>query len=93
MVGKSLQGSYLKAKAFGHSHGLQTIEVPQEHDKFVSAEARKNVGWPSRRLYSCTDAANHLVAGKMPEIVINRLELIDIEQQERGVGFTTVKGT
>ena len=55
-----------------------------EHDReLVAAEPRERVARPQRLLQARADLAQHLVAGVMPERVVELLEAVEVDQQQR----------
>ena len=58
-----------------------------EHDELVAAEARDRVLGPQRGGDAVGGAAQHLVAARVAEAVVDRLEAVEVEEQhgQRGV--------
>ena len=55
-----------------------------EHDReLVAAEPRQRVARPQRLLQARADLAQHLVAGVMAERVVELLEAVEVDQQQR----------
>ena len=58
-----------------------------EHDReLVTAEARQRVALAQRHLQPRPDLAQHLVAGVVAERVVELLEAVEVDQQQRDLG-------
>ena len=57
-----------------------------EHDReLVAAEPRERVALPQRLLQARADLAQHLVARRVPERVVELLEAVEVDQQQGDV--------
>ena len=63
-----------------------------EHDReLVAAEPRERVAGPQRLLQARADLAQHLVAGRVPERVVELLEAVEVDQQQRDVAVLVLE--
>lgn len=59
------------------------LEVGQEDQELVAALARDHVHLPDRRPQPRSDRLQQLVPGRMPEAVVDELEVVQIDEQNR----------
>src|SRR5262249_38838865 len=76
----------------GYDDGvIRTANVVKQHDEFIAAQPRREIFGEPRdavgRTYRSDDAARHLdqqlVAGGVSQTVVDDLEVIEIEKQDR----------
>ena len=78
-----------QAQAGGAGAGLV---AGVEHDReLVPAEPRERVAGPQRLLQARADLAQHLVAGRVPERVVELLEAVEVDQQQRDVAVLVLE--
>ena len=70
-------------RAFRHRDGSSG----EEDSEFVAAEARDQMGTIDRFAQASTHLAEQHVAQLMPEAVVDFLEVVDVEQQQHGIGI------
>src|SRR5690606_16748261 len=58
--------------------------VRQQQREFLAAVAGKDVGLAQKLLHACDELTQHFIAGVVAERVVEFLEMIDVEQRERG---------
>ena len=61
------------------------VDVGADDDELVAAEARDGVGRAQRGGEPRRQREQHLVAGGMPERVVDQLEAVDVEHEDRDV--------
>ena len=68
--------------------GLERVagQAGQQHEESVAAGAREQVGRADRALEPPREAADQLVAGRMPERVVDELEVVEVELEQRDAG-------
>ena len=59
------------------------LDLGKEHRKLFAADASEDVLLPETRLDHESELAEHAVAGDVPVAVVDLLEVIDVEEQER----------
>jgi len=70
---------------FGHGGGITGIlEVPDDDTKLVTTQAGQFVIRPEGMAQPFRDASQELVADAVPQCLVDRLEVIDIQEQDRG---------
>ena len=70
--------------AAGQAGGvLVRLDVLLEHDEFVAAEARDEILRPQHFAQPVGDRAQQLVAAGMTERVVDLLELVEVDEQQR----------
>ena len=57
----------------------------EQHGELVAAEPRRGVCRAHRALHAATDLGEHLVADRVTECVVDRLEVVEIEEQHGGL--------
>ena len=67
----------------GLGRGGGGADVPQQHDEFVAADARDHVGGAHLAHERRRDRLEHGVAGGMAVTIVDRLEFIEIEIDQR----------
>jgi hypothetical protein len=77
-VGESL------ANALGYRHRLITACVIQHDGKLLAAKATKQVGRTDRLARRITEDFQYAIAQRVTEAVIDRLELIEVDEQHGG---------
>ena len=65
-------------------------DVLQQHGELVAAEARDRVLGPHARLHALSDGDQQPVAGVVTEAVVDRLELVQVEEQDGDRGPAAV---
>ncbi len=60
-------------------------DILEEDREFVAAQPRDAVAGPDRAVQALTDDLEQRVAGGMPEAVVDGLELVEIEEEDRGI--------
>src|SRR6266536_119647 len=63
--------------------GAGPVLLGEDHREFVPAEPGQGVGVAERALQAVGEAAQDLVAGLVAELVVDRLEAIEVEDQHR----------
>ena len=67
----------------GHARGRALVGNPiEQDDELVAAEPRDRVAGPQRGLQPRRDLHQQLVAGGVPERVVDELEVVDVEQHD-----------
>src|SRR3984893_17564613 len=66
-----------------HGGVLVRIDVLLEHDELVAAEPRHEILGPQHLAQSLGDRAEQLVAAGMTQGVVDLLELVEIDEQQR----------
>ena len=61
------------------------VDVGADHDELVAAQARDGVGHPHRGGQPRRQGEQHLVAGGVAEGVVDRLEAVEVEHEDRDV--------
>lgn len=67
--------------AMPDGEGLLRRDIVCQHQEFVAAHARDDIGCRHYVAQAFRDHREQLVAGRMPERVVDRLELVEIEEQ------------
>ena len=62
---------------------LDAREVVAEHHELVAAEARDDVAGPDRVPEPLRDGHDELVAERVPEAVVDELEVVEVDEQHR----------
>ena len=62
---------------------LRPIDALEQHGELVAAEPRSGVGRADRLDEAAADLAQHVVAGGVAEAVVDRLEVVEIEEDHR----------
>jgi len=92
-AGGNVQGLPFEAKgnrgdgahdAFGQGLRLPIFRVGQEHGEFVAAEAEQHLVLAGEAGDFSGYADQHGVAGGVAEVVVDRLELVEVEIKQRG---------
>src|SRR5437868_14910363 len=65
------------------ARGLVDARVREEDPELVAAEAREDVGRAQLAADQVREADQRGVAGGVPELVVDRLEAVEIEQRQR----------
>ena len=69
---------------FGHDRRLtELVKVFDEYGELVAAEAGRGVGAAKTRVQPVADRDQHLVADKVPEAVVDGLEVVEVDEQHR----------
>ena len=61
----------------------QLVELAHEDRELVAGEPRDDIGRAHRRAQALGEFDQHRVAGRMAEVVVDRLEMVDVEKQHR----------
>ena len=70
--------------ALGRVGGLlNVVDVLEQEGELVAAEARGGVARAHARCKPLRDLGEHLVAGRVPEAVVDRLEVVEVEEHDR----------
>ena len=67
----------------GDRGGLGVVAVLDHHRELVPAEARDQVLGPQAGTQARRDRHEQLVAGRVPEAVVDRLEVVEVDEQHR----------
>ena len=62
---------------------IVVAQIPAQHDELVAAEAGDGVGFPGQERQPAPDLGEHLVAGFVPERVVDLLEVVQVDVQDR----------
>ena len=74
--------------ALGHPGGVRlAIDVVEEHGELVAAQTRQGVARPHAAFQPARGPDQQLVAGLVPQAVVDRLEAIEVEIQHGEQGF------
>ena len=71
------------ADALGELEGLRGRRLGQEHDKLVSAVTRRQIRGAARRAERLGDGEQRGVAGVVPGVVVDLLQVVDVDHQQR----------
>ena len=66
-----------------HADGLRLVGVLEQDRELVAAEAGDGVGRAHRVGQALADVAQKLIAGVVPEAVVDLLEPVEVEHQHR----------
>ena len=55
----------------------------QQHDELVAADARDGIDGPHRAAHACRGGSQHGVSGRVPMGVVDLLEAIEVDEQQR----------
>ena len=69
--------------ALAHRTRLLLVGVRKHHAELVTAQPREQVTVTQRPAAEARDRAQHVVADRMPEHVVDRLEPVEVEEQHR----------
>ena len=61
---------------------LHSVDVLQEQRELIAAEARRRVAGANTRREALRHFDQHLVAGGVPEAVVDRLEVVEVEEHD-----------
>src|SRR5205085_7739475 len=67
------------------------LYVLDQDGELVASEARDGVPGPQRLLQSWRDRREQLVPGRVPEAVVDELELVEIEEEDRHRGVPALR--
>ena len=67
----------------GNPFDLLRVRAVRENGELVSTEPRRNVGRPHTRLQPVRERHEQRVAHRMAETIVDRLEVVEIEEQHR----------
>ena len=82
--------------ALGQRPGIIDVEAVGDNDEFLATEAVGEIGHANGRDYVQHDAFEDYIAGGVTEPIIEALEMIDIDEQQRQVpacGGSMLDGT
>src|SRR5439155_9936461 len=65
---------------------LDALDVLEQQREFVAAEARRGVADADARRQALADLDEDLVAGGVPEAVVDRLEVVQVEEHDGEAG-------
>ncbi len=65
--------------ALDQSGDMVRIRMPDQDREFLAAEPAEQVGRPDLFAHGTRETHEYLVAGGMPVLVVDRLEVIDVE--------------
>ena len=75
--------------ALGDRLGIAAAgQVGEQHDELVAAEARQVVAGAQALLQAPADLHQHAVAGLVAEAVVDQLEAVEVDEQQRGLART-----
>ena len=88
-LGAELEGLLERVEqAFGDQRGARVgREVADEHDELVAAEAAERVDLPHHAMQPRGDRLQQLVADRVAERVVDRLEVVEVDEQRRHRGL------
>ena len=66
----------------GDGHGIGHGRLAAEHEEFVAAEAAQHVGATGALSQQARDLAQHVVAGLVPVLFIDCLEVVEIDEDD-----------
>ena len=75
-------GEGLEDAVRGVGRLLDAVDVLEQERKFVAAEARRRVRGADARGEALRDLGQHLVAGRVTEAVVDRLEVVEVEEDD-----------
>ena len=73
-------GERLEDPLGGVGRLLAVLDVLEQHRELVAAEARGGVGAADALVEPARDLDQHLVAGRVAEAVVDRLEVVEVEE-------------
>ena len=83
----------VRANALQHALGDDTrhlvVRVRQQHDEFLAADARHDVAAARRARDDLDELAQHGVAAEVADGVVDRLEVIDVDGEQRDLAAAT----
>src|SRR5262249_8410757 len=65
-------------------HGLRLVDPPEQHAKFVGAQAADNVGGADMAGDLARDGLEQRVAGPVAVEVVDRIEIVEVHEHHRG---------
>ena len=68
------------------------VDAPQDRGELVAAEPRDHVGRAQAGAQRVAEARDHRVAGRVAERVVDRLEAVDVEQQQDAAAGSATTG-
>ena len=71
--------------------GAGLVAGVEDDRELVAAEPRQGVARPQRLLQARADLAQHLVARRVPERVVELLEAVEVDQQQRDVAVLVLE--
>jgi|SRR5579859_353963 len=66
------------------------VDIRQKNDEFIAAETTSRVAGPHNRLQACGGSLQNTIAHRVPEAVVDLLELIDVEKQHHDLPSVSV---
>ena len=81
-----------RTSSLGEQARVVGVAEAAEHHELVSAEAGDGVGLPHSARQPPGDLDEHLVAGLMPECVVDRLEVVEVDEQEGDATGAALQG-
>ena len=70
------------ADALGDAVGLLGGGVRQQAAELLAADAEQEIGRPDAGVHQADEARQHVVAAGMTEAVVERLEMVEVEEQQ-----------
>ena len=80
VAGDQRHGERLEDPLGGVGRLLAVLDVLEQHRELVAAEARGGVGAADALVETARHLDQHLVAGGVPEAVVDRLEVVEVEE-------------
>src|SRR5674476_331135 len=68
--------------AFSHLHGIRLIGELQQDDEFVAAKSPDSIVAAHAGLHAFGHFDQQLIAGQMPEAVVDQLEVVEVQKQD-----------
>src|SRR5205807_7009786 len=69
--------------SLGQSLGLRQVEIRERRGEFVAAQASGDVAGADTISQRLAESADGAVAGMMPERVVDRLQVVEVEESDR----------
>src|SRR6185437_2889024 len=71
------------SQAFGGCAGFGCVGARQEYREFLASDAAQDLTFGERLAHQRDDQPQRLVAAGVPELVVDELEMIDIDGEQR----------
>src|ERR1700690_363448 len=75
-------GSNGTEQATGENVGFFAVGVARQEEEFFATPADHRIGEPGRRADAARDLDQHLISNLMPELVVDFLEVVNIDEIE-----------
>ena len=85
-------GRHRSAQALGHHRRRLKVGLGHDDDELLAAEACDKIDAAHAAQGAIGQLAQRVVAAGMPELVVDRLEVVDVEHHQRGVADVAVIG-